>query len=216
MIWGGGTKMNAEATSKPVVVVDLQALGLDEIHRLGDETLHIGAMVTLQQIVDHPEVPIAIRESAQREHPSTLRAQATLGGSVMTADPESELLAALLVHDAVVRVTGRGGSEELKLHALLGDPDRPANRIVTGVTIETTGVTAIARTARTRSDKAIVVAVARLAHGRRRLALSGVASTPVLVEDVTDLDPPGDFRGSSAYRRTLAVVLAARAMEATS
>ena len=87
-------------------------------------------------------------------------------------------------------------------------------RIVTAVTIETTGSSVVARAGRTRADRAIVAAAARIgADGERRLALSGMAATPLLVEGTDELDPPGDFRGSSEYRRALAEVLVARAVE---
>ena len=55
---------------------------------------------------------------------------------------------------------------------------------------------------------------ARLSDEGRRLALTGVAPTPVLVQPDDVLDPAGDFRGSSDYRRALADVLLARAVEA--
>ena len=99
---GGGTKVNAASTAKPIVIVDLQALDLDRIERLDRWGLRIGATVTLQQLADNSMVPDVVREAARREQPSTLRAQATVGGAIVTADSESELLAVLLVHDAVV------------------------------------------------------------------------------------------------------------------
>jgi carbon-monoxide dehydrogenase medium subunit/putative selenate reductase FAD-binding subunit len=55
-----------------------------------------------------------------------------------------------------------------------------------------------------------------MADGTRRLALAGVAATPVLVDGADRLDPPADFRGSSEYRRALAAILMARALEAIS
>jgi len=54
------------------------------------------------------------------------------------------------------------------------------------------------------------------ADGRRRLALSGVASTPILVGEADELDPQGDFRGSGEYRRALAGILVSRAIEGVS
>lgn len=112
VVIGGGTKVNAEPTAEPIVVVDLQALGLSAVGRIDGDLLRIGATVTLQQLVECGDVPAVIREAAQREEPSTLRAQATIGGSIVTADPESELLATLLVHDAVVSLAGAAGPEE--------------------------------------------------------------------------------------------------------
>ena len=214
---GGGTKPKAAASPGPVEVVDLQDLRLDQIHELDREAAAIGATVTLQQLADSAVVPDIVREAARREQPSTLRNQATVGGCVMTGDFDSELLATLLVHDAVASITGPAGTAELTLQQLLADLPRCAGGILTAVTISTGGRSGAARTARTRADRPIVAAAARvMADGTRRLALAGVAATPVLVDGADRLDPPADFRGSSEYRRALAAILVARALEAIS
>jgi probable selenate reductase FAD-binding subunit len=214
---GGGTKVNARDTTQTVEIVDLQALDLDGVGRGNGGAMRIGATVTLQQLVDDDDVPAVVREAARREQPSVLRAQATVGGVIVTADSESELLAVLLVHDAVVRIAGPAGPEELTLEGVLAELPFPSHKIVTAVTIDTAGSSAVARAGRTRADRAIVAAAARVGPGgAQRLAVSGVAATPILVEGTDDLDPPGDFRGSSEYRRALAQVLAARALEALS
>lgn len=215
----GGTRVNALPGGEPVAVVDLQDLRLEGIERLDDRTIGVGAMTRLQELADAPEVPSALRLAARRERPSTLRAQATLGGCVVTADPQSELLAVLLVHDAVVSIAGPQGFEARGLAALLDDLPLPAGRIVTAVAIDTTGTSAVARVARTRADRPIVAAAARATRdGERRLALAGVAATPILLDGTADtnLDPPGDFRGSTEYRRAMAAVVAARAVRAVS
>src|SRR5271166_5815680 len=142
---------------------------------------------------------------------------------LLIAAPASELLASFLVHDAQVRLVGPDGPHELEMAALLADRRKLAGRIIVAVRIETDGVTSVARTGRTRADRPIVAAVARrTADGGRRLALTGVALTPVLMamagdaaDDAylpDDLDPPDDFLGSSEYRRALAAVLARRAL----
>jgi probable selenate reductase FAD-binding subunit len=214
---GGGTKLRDRRSSEPISVVDLQATDLDRIERLDTGVLRIGATATLQQLVDSEEVPAVIREAARRELPSTLRAQSTLGGTIVSADWESELLAALLVHDAVVSVARPEGTENMGLDVMLAQLPSSSHGIVTAVAIETGGATSAARTARTPADKPIVVAVARVgADRRRRIALAGVATTPVLVDEIDDLDPPGDFRGSGQYRRELARVLVSRAIEEVS
>jgi CO/xanthine dehydrogenase FAD-binding subunit len=212
---GGGTKVNAARTVEPIVIVDLQGLDLGLIDRIDQQSLRVGATVTLQQLADDGRVPDIVRRAANREQPSTLRAAATVGGCIATADPASELLAAFLVHDAVVSVADRDGVVEIELQQLLAKLPLEKGRIVTAVALETTGIGSVARVGRTRADRAIVAAAARTAaDGECRLALTGVAATPVLVTALEALDPPGDYRGSSEYRHALAATLSARALKA--
>ncbi|MFN8194349.1 MAG: FAD binding domain-containing protein [Nocardioidaceae bacterium] len=213
IVLAGGTRLDADPTAERVEVVDLQALGLDAVRAESGDVLRIGAMVTLQALADEESAPDVVREAARREQPSTLRAQGTVGGCIATGRADSELLAALLVHEAVVQLESRGGADELPLDLVLAELFLPRGQVVTGVTIRTTGRAASARTARTPADRAIVAAYARSAEGGRRVALTGVAPTPVLVRPGADLLPPGDFRGTSDYRRHLAEVLVARATE---
>ena len=94
--------------------------------------------------------------------------------------------------------------------------DTAAGAFVTAVVIETEGTCAAARTGRTAADRPIVAAYARRTpDSETRLALAGVARRPVLVnpDELDELEPPDDFRGSSEYRRALAHTLAARALE---
>lgn len=210
----GGTRLNSARPVSPVELVDLQALGLAEIERQAGTELRLGAMATLQQVVDCDAAPEVVREAARREEPSTLRAQATVGGCVATGDAESELLAALLVHEAVVHLVDGSASEEVPLEELLAGLPLAPGRLVTAVTLRVGGRTAAVRTARTPADRPIVAAVVRADEGVRRLALTGVAPTPVLVQPGDPVDPVGDFRASAAYRRALAEVLVARALEA--
>ncbi|HZQ58792.1 MAG TPA: FAD binding domain-containing protein [Acidimicrobiales bacterium] len=208
---GGGTKLSRRGAEARVEVVDLQALGFDDIERGAGATLRMGATVTLQEVVDHAGAPDVVREAARREQPSTLRNQATVGGCVATGDPESELLAALLAYGAVV--TFADGAP-VPLEDVLASLPLGPDAIVTAVTIETEGRAAAERAARTTADSPIVAAVARSAGGALRLAMSGVADRPVLVTRIDELRPPGDFRGSGEYRAAVAAVLAARVEEA--
>lgn len=216
VVLAGGTRLNGDTSPRQVEVVDLQALHLHGIRSEGDHGLRIGAMTTLQQVADDDLVPPAVREAARRERPSTLRVQGTLGGCLATGDAESELLAALLVHEAVVHVQSRDRSGALSLEAFLDGLPLEPGHLVTAVALRTDGITAAARTARTPADRAIVAAFARTVQDGRRIALTGVAPRPVLVQPGEELDPTGDFRGSSEYRRALAGVLITRVLEATS
>lgn len=216
VVLAGGTRLNGDASARQVEVVDLQALDLGGFRPEQDDLLRIGAMTTLQQLVDGDRVPHVVREAARREQPSTLRAQGTLGGCLATGEPECELLAALLVHEAVVQVADRHGTEDVPLERLLGTLPVEAGRVLTAVTIRTSGTAAAAHTARTPADRAIVAAFARATPDGRRIALTGVAPVPVLVQPGEELHPRGDFRGSSEYRAALAEVLMTRVLEGIS
>lgn len=213
VVLAGGTRLGGDPSARPVEMVDLQALPLDDIEPDGAGALRVGAMTTLQELADHEGVPAVVREAARRERPSTLRAQGTVGGCVATGSAESELVAALLVHEAVVHVDTGRGSETLPLETVLAALPLDAGRVVTAVSLRTTGTAAAARTSRTPADTAIVAAVARVADGVRRIAVTGVGPRPVLLQPGDELQPLGDFRGSSEYRRALVDVLVARVEE---
>ena len=208
----GGTIINADREPSDLEVVDLQGLELDAIEPVGDR-LRIGATATLAAVTDSEHVPDTLRDLARRDQPASIRSLGTVGGTIASADPDSTFVAALLVHDAQVELAG---SDDTSLAALL-DSGIPAGSIITAVLIDPSGVTASMATGRTPADTPIVSAVARTVGATATLALTGVATTAVIVapEDPTDgLNPPGDFRGSSAYRLHLASILSARALEA--
>lgn len=210
IVLGGGTTINSDRQRSDVEVVDLQALGLDSIES-SEAELRIGATATLADVAGSEQVPDGLRAIARRESPSTLRTLATIGGLIVSAHPDSVLLAALLVHGASVDLAG---SEAMPLAAVLA-AGVPSNAIITAVRIDPSGVLCHAATGRTPADVPIVAAVARAADAGISLALTGVAATPITVDPddpVGGLQPPGDFRGSSGYRVELAGVLAARAL----
>jgi len=216
---GGGTVVVPEArliTEDGVSVVDLQDLGLNHISvDSAASELTIGSGVTLGGLIENPNTPQLLCELAGRELPSTMRFQATIGGTVAQGNADSLLLAGLLVHDAMVHCHGEDAvslSQFLRTGA--------GTRLVTSITIDL-GVQngAVASTGRTPADVPIVAAVAAIAGDETvRLALTGVASTPVLVAPANHADPrsalnpPSDFRGSSQYRLHLADVLAKRVL----
>lgn len=210
-VLAGGTLVNATPNTHPVIAVDISRLGLDGIEALPDGRLRLGAATTLQQLVDHPAVPAVLRDLARREAVSTLRTLATVGGTLAAGGPESELVAGLLVCEAEVTLRSATATRSVPLPQLLADCDHLLSTLIVGATIRIDGTLAAERTGRTPGDVAIVSAAARRTpDGRTLVALSGVAPTPVLADDVAGLNPPGDFRGSSEYRKHLASVLSAR------
>ncbi len=213
---GGGTVLNADRRPSTLEAVDLQSLDLHTVEPDGDR-LRVGAMVTLDRLAADAATPAWLAAVAAAELPSTLWTAATVGGTVAQGDGDSVLLAALLASGGSIEVTGPGGARTVDLAALLAE-GVPSGHLVTMVTLATDGVGVPVGCGRTPADVPIVAAVARVgADGSTALALTGVAAHPVLV-DPTDpaaaLDPPADFRGSTAYRRHLARVLGARAVAA--
>lgn len=216
----GGTLLNADREPPTIEVVDLQALGLDGIVPVDGGRIALGAMATLDRVAADPAVPAWLRDLARAELPSTLRTLATVGGTVAAGGPDSVLLAGLLAAGASVEVAG---AEPRPLSRLLVE-GLEAGELIASVTVPTGGTAGVATTGRTPADVPIVAAIAWRASGQpATLVLTGVATTPILVDPDDPLvalgrhpamDPPGDFRGSPAYRRHLAAVLSARALEA--
>ena len=219
---GGGTTLNADREPSDLEAVDLQALGLGGIS--ADEgRVRIGATATLDSVRRCELLSDSLRVLARSEQPSTLRTLATVGGLVAKGSAESLMLAALLAHEGRVELAGPAGAgaesdsgpSERGLGELLA-AGLPAGALVTAVTVDPSGNTAVARTGRTPADVPIVAAYGRRTDGFVAMALTGVAEHPVLVDvfnPTAGLDPSGDFRGSRDYRLHLARTLTARVMQ---
>ena len=213
----GGVHVQHRIDGDPTELVDLQAVGLDSI-RIEASTARIGATVRLQTLVDDDRVPAVVRATARAEHPSTLRWSATLGGTVARAAGDSMLLAALLAHDAVVRIAhATRGERTIPLTGFL-DSGCESSELIVEIAITTSGRGAIAGTGRTPRDVPIVGVV-----GRRNddsadgiwLGVCGVGLRPMMArpDELDSVRPVDDHRATSRYRRHLLDVLAGRVLE---
>lgn len=198
-------------------VVDLQAVGLDQIQVQADG-LVVQAGVTLQNWLEHPATAAPLRDIIQREEPFTLRNMRTLAGLLQRPDAESQLTAALLACEAQVTIQTLSGQRQLPLTAFLADvPGALGGGLLVAVRLTQAGQIAAAQVARTPADKPIVAAVGRRdPSGAVHLALCGVAAVPVRVDpqQIESLNPPADFRGSSDYRKEMAAVVSHRVLNA--
>lgn len=209
-LMGGGTSINGLPVVVPDEVVDLQALGLDEIS-YAEGRLRLGATATLTEMMSHEMTPAMVIATARRSAPSTIRNAATVGGTIGDANPDDPLLAAFLVYDAAVELIGPEGAKTVSLVDLLADRSVLTGSLVVAVSIDVDGDATWAATARTKADSPIVAVIGRVkAGGELVLAASGVGEKPELVDGGNAFSPRSDFRGSSEYRAHLVEVLSDR------
>jgi CO/xanthine dehydrogenase FAD-binding subunit len=207
-----GTAPSSTAPPHATIAIDLQSLNLDDIEVTGGRLL-IGSMTTLSDLSSSPLAPPMIAELASREHPSTIRNAATIGGVIATNDPESELLAGLVAFDASVTIAREAAIHDHPVESTLDNPQLIADSIIIDVSIEVRGTAVAHRTGRTPMDRPIVMVVGHKApDGDIRLAATGVDTHVIAMspEETETLDPPSDFRGTSQYRKALATVLTKR------
>jgi CO/xanthine dehydrogenase FAD-binding subunit len=233
--------------ARPEVLVDINRIpDLDGIERNGGLT--IGATARHAAVMKSPEVtgyaPI-LAEAMRHVGHVGIRTRGTFGGATAHADPASEIPAIVLALDGEVVVTGPSGERTIRADEFfvstftteLGD-----NELVTAVRLPyqtDQAAWSFHEISRRHGDFALVgvAAVAELDGSgkvaKARIALSGVADTPVRATDAEDalvgqsladgaeeagrlaeqqLDPSSDFHASSTYRKQVARALVTRAL----
>ncbi|MCZ7672863.1 MAG: FAD binding domain-containing protein [Chloroflexi bacterium] len=182
----GGTKLLAADIT--VAVVDLQDLGLNQVQGEAGRR-HFGATMTLAEIsavlAEEEEAgPAALlRQAIQQAGPNTYRNAATLGGTIASRLPDSELLAALLVLDVTLSLYATAYTsepEQISLVDYLAGTERPFG-LITAIHIPwQNGRFASERVARTPADYPIVsVTMWQPADAAPCLAATGITPLPV-------------------------------------
>ena len=219
---GGGTLLSHHR-GEDIDVVDLQALGLNEISMKG-QVVEAGCSCTLQKILEWPECPRAMASATKLEAPLNLRNAASVAGTLLAADGRSPFTSVLLALDAHVRLK-LSESEDLQLGEFLPQRSRMKRGfLVTSVTWSRAPDLEFDYVARTPADSPIVaVAVARWPSGRTRVVAGGWGPAPLLAMDGTDsggvesavrnaLHDATDAWGSSTYRMDAGAILASRCL----
>lgn len=216
---GGGTLLSKPGPA-PIKVVDLQALGLNTLTPKGN-AFEIGATVTLQQLLESPHTPDALKTAIKLEAPLNIRNTATVAGTLVAADGRSTFTTVMLALDAKVTLAGE------EAYTSLGDflplrPDTLQGKLITQIEIPLNAKTAFESVARTPADKPIVcVALANWPSGRTRLTLGGYGAAPLLAMDGTEAKgleaaarnachEAADEWASAEYRMDVAATLAGR------
>jgi CO/xanthine dehydrogenase FAD-binding subunit len=219
---GGGTLLS-QLRDDSVKAVDLQALGLNTLKKIGNN-FRIGATATLQQLLKSEYTSNALKTAIRLEAPLNIRNTATVAGTLVAADGRSTFITTLLALDA--KITILPDDETLEIGNFL--PLRPGNtngKLITLISIPLNTKLAFETVARTPADKPIVcTALAAWPSGRTRLALGGYGKAPLLAMDGTESDgieeaarnayhEAADDFGSAEYRMDVAATLARRCLE---
>jgi CO/xanthine dehydrogenase FAD-binding subunit len=187
----GGAWIVAQGDPTLEVLVDLQKIGLDEIE--GDiDGVRIGAMVTLQEIIDDSaSAGIAdgvLARAASYIQSRNLREQGTLGGTLIVAGPADPLTTVLLVLDTSIYYADPVG-HTAPFTSFVAYRDRLVNAcaLITEVRVErppARSAAVLEVLGRSPKDKPIVCATAYVEVDEGlatevRVAVGGVADRPV-------------------------------------
>ncbi len=146
-----------------------------------------------------------LRHAAAGEGPLNLRNAATIGGVVASAEYDSEFYAALL--SLAASVVLHNGKQE---HTVQLEDLQSVAGLITAVLIPAASVRGGMATRRAHACRPPDCRCRGWrTDGGERVALCGVASRPVL--SGAALNPPDDYKGSAAYRRAMAELVAQRA-----
>lgn len=245
-VLAGGTQLVADQHPQTEVLLDLSALNLNYV-KAQPRQVRLGALTSLQTLTVHPDVrELAdglLLQAAEYATTRPIRNRATVGGTLAVSDPAPELVLVLLLLDAQVVLRS-------PRHCVLDMADFLARRqaylsqpaLIVEVIVPTPPLeagAALTGVRQTRGDRPIVSAAAQIERAGNslqtvRLALGGVAPTPIRLREVEALlmggqldeamldhiehlvensvDPPADTRASAEYRRRMAGVTAARAL----
>ena len=194
-IISGGTDLMVEINSDKWpeldTVLDIsRVIALDKIWQDKDDMLHIGAIVTHNDVL-HSRLlrdgAFPLVQACYTVGTPTLRNRATVVGNICNASPGADLPPALLVFDTVVNIVGLNGSRQVKLHEFFTGVKRTVlqpGELVVSITIpepEPGEKSTYLRQARLRGhDLATVGVASRLKpDGKVALGICAVAPTPL-------------------------------------
>ena len=210
--------------ARPSLVVDISRLDLRGVTER-DGGLHIGPLTTWDDLIGSEMLTrpalAAIAECARGIGDLQVRNLGTIGGSIVHADPASDMPAVLLALGARLRLRSPDGERDLAAADALVGPFMTAlgqQELVTGIEIPTPASgsgSAYASVEHPASGFALAGAAALVTPDGETVAVTGVGATPfVLAGDLADAEIFGDRFASAVYRRELVRVVTDRALSA--
>jgi CO/xanthine dehydrogenase FAD-binding subunit len=188
--------------ARPSALVDLSELGLDGI-RLEDGALVVGAMTRQWDLEHHVDAYPLLRDALHYVGHTATRCRGTVGGSLVHADPTAELPVCALALGAELRTTRRTIPAVEFFVSVFTTALEPGELLTEIRFPEPAGETSFQEVAHRDGDFAVVC----MARNGDRVAVGGVAATPVLWSG--DVDPMGDLFAPAGYKRAIAERLVA-------
>jgi aerobic carbon-monoxide dehydrogenase medium subunit len=189
--------------ARPTALIDLAELGLDGI-RLEEGALVVGAMTRQWDLEHHAGAYPLLRDALRHVGHTATRCRGTVGGSLVHADPTAELPVCALALGAVLRTNLRTIPAEEFFVSVFTTALEPGELLVEVRFPAPAGESSFAEVAHREGDFAVVC----VARNGGRVAVGGVAATPVLW-DGGELDPIGDLFAPAGYKRAIAERLVA-------
>lgn len=235
VIVGGGTMVVPDMThgrTTPGVVVDLSRAGLSGLFPAAGGEVVVGATTTYTQLLRGGDLaPLLRRVAGGVTGGPQIRNKGTVGGSACYANPSSEVPAALVALGARMRLASARGVREVAAADFFTGAfttDRRPDEVLAAVVLPSPDGPAFGYHKLKFSESSWPIATAACVRGPGgwRVALGGVAATPLLVTlesadprhvraEVARVltEPWSDVLADGDYRRRVAPVVALRAIK---
>jgi carbon-monoxide dehydrogenase medium subunit len=189
--------------ARPAALVDLAGIdGLAGV-RVEDGALVVGAMTRQWDLEHSSDAFPLLREALAHVGHTATRCRGTVGGSLAHADPTAELPVCALALGAELRTNRRTISAEEFFVSVFTTALEPGELLLEIRLPEPAGESSFREVAHRDGDFAVVC----VARNGERVAVGGVAATPVLWSG--DVDPVGDLFAPAGYKRAIAERLVA-------
>jgi putative selenate reductase FAD-binding subunit len=226
----GGTDVNCRDTSIAVEkVIGIEQLQLNTISNT-DKSLTIGAGVTIQEMLDSPEIPDQLKIAAGHFVNRNIRNIATIGGNIGANNTTSSLLPILLALDAELKLAGSESAVSVYEYCR-----KEMIRLIESITISSENLEksyGLQKFSHTANDISIITAAVTYAIQNEivsnvRIAVGGVSEHVVRLTELENelagnklpepaeiektvkqtVSPLEDIRGGIPYKKYLAGVL---------
>ncbi len=204
---GGGTEIGRlnSSVKEFSAYISLEALKLKSIKAQGS-SLTIGAMVTIQELMDHTKVPKALLATVKDTLPRPIRNVGTLGGNIASRKKESYFIASLLALQSTLKLVNLKGIEkEVPLQDYL---ERNLPGLITSITIPQRDLPlVVSRVGKTLRARPVCTVAGTYKAGESRLFVLGGTPEFLRVKKLEKYLDKGEVPTSDQIEKELAKVL---------